>query len=69
MYEIDEKYRVPVEEISCPCCGQRYGHDGTGVDLNSEECSECVEEYGYEDVRLVSAEDFIENVLGYSPFQ
>lgn len=67
MNEIDEKYRVPVKQISCPGCGHKYGHDDTGVDINSEECSKCA--LKYEDKRLVSAEEFIETVLGYTPLQ
>ncbi len=67
MSEIDEKYRLPLKEISCPGCGQRYGHDDTDVDMDSGECSECVERFGYKVTQLVSAEYFIEKVLGYSP--
>lgn len=69
MYEIDNKYRIPIEEISCPGCGQKYGHHKTKVDINSQECSKCVKEFGYEDVKLVSATHFIESVLGYHPLQ
>lgn len=69
MYEIDEKYGVPLKEISCPGCGQRYGHDDTGVDMNSEECADCVEQFGYKDVELVSASYFIESILGHHPLR
>lgn len=68
MYNIDKKYGVPREEISCPGCGQKYGHHNTKVDSISQECSKCATDSGYTDVELVSAEDFIEKVLGYQPF-
>lgn len=35
MYNIDKKYRIPVEEISCPGCGRKYGHHKTKVDTKS----------------------------------
>lgn len=58
-------YGVPDKYVSCPGCGDLYGHNGTKVDLLSEECSDCVEEYGYKEVDLVEAKFFIEDVLGY----
>lgn len=64
MYNIDKKYGIPVEEISCPGCGRKYGHHKTKVDINSQECSKCATV----DVELVTAEYFIETVLGYIPF-
>ena len=66
-YNIDKKYGVPVEHISCPGCGQKYGHHNTKVDLNSQECSSCAKERGGE-LNLVSAKDFIENILEIKPF-
>lgn len=68
MYNIDKKYGIPVEEISCPGCGRKYGHHKTKVDIVSQECSACVKEFGYKDVDLVSAEYFIEEVLDYKPY-
>lgn len=67
MYYIDKKYGVPVEQISCPGCGQKYGHHNTKVDLNSQECSTCAKERG-EPVELVSAKIFIEDILDIKPF-
>lgn len=67
MCNIDNKYRIPVEEISCPGCGRKYGHHKTKVDIISEECSSCVKEYGYKEVDLISADKFIESILGYKP--
>ncbi len=68
MYNIDKKYGIPVKEISCPGCGRKYGHHNTKVDVNSEECSSCVKEFGYEDVEFVTAKEFIETILGCHPF-
>jgi hypothetical protein len=64
MYNIDKIYGVPVEEISCPGCGRKYGHHKTKVDINSQECSSCVKIFGYTDVKLVDAKYFIEKILG-----
>ena len=66
-YNIDKKYGVPVEEISCPGCGQKYGHHNTKVDINTQECSSCAKERG-EELNLTSAKDFIENILEIKPF-
>lgn len=63
---ISKKYRVPLEEISCPGCGQIYGHHNTKVDLNSSECSTCVR-YRNDKTDFVTAKEFIENILGYKP--
>jgi hypothetical protein len=65
MYNIDKVYNVPVEEISCPGCGRKYGHHKTKVDVNSQECSSCVKEYKYSNVEYVDAKYFIENILGF----
>lgn len=63
---IDKKYQIPIEEISCPGCGQRYGHHNTKVDLNSQECSSCAKEFRRKDqIKLVDVSYFIERVLGY----
>jgi len=67
MYNIDKIYGIPVEEISCPGCGQRYGHHNTKVDINSEECSSCAKRFGYTPIELVSAKEFIEDYLDYKP--
>ena len=67
MYNIDKKYRIPVDEISCPGCGQKYGHHNTKVDLISQECSSCVKNSN-KPMELVTSKEFIENVLGYLPF-
>ncbi len=69
MYNIiDKKYHVPIENISCPGCGQKYGHHNTKVDINSEECSSCVKKWCFENVELVTATYFIEIHLGFKPF-
>lgn len=68
MYNIDKKYGVPIEEISCPGCGRKYGHHRTKVDLISEECSSCVKVWGYKKIELVESEYFIEKILGYIPY-
>lgn len=68
MYNIDKKYGIPVEEISCPGCGRKYGHHKTKVDIKSEECSACINKFPREDVELVDAEYFIEKILGYIPY-
>jgi hypothetical protein len=61
---IDKKYGMPVEEISCPCCGRKYGHHKTKVDINSEECSKCATG----NVELFTSKYFIETILGYIPY-
>lgn len=60
---MNNPYFVPDKEISCPGCGKLYGHNGTRVDLYSEECEECAKNYQKTD--FVSAEEFIEKVMGY----
>ena len=67
MYNIDKVYGIPVEEISCPSCGRKYGHHNTGVDIKSQECSKCAKEL-YKDVEIVSTKYFIEDILGYIPY-
>ena len=67
MYNINEKYGIPVEEISCPGCGRIYGHHNTKVDINSQECSACVKLFGYKDVELVDAKYYIETILEIYP--
>lgn len=67
-YDIDRKYGVPLEEISCPGCGQRYGHHKTKVDTVSQECSTCAKEQGYKTVELMDADRYIQEVLGYHQF-
>lgn len=66
-YNIDKTYGVPKEDISCPSCGQRYGHHNTLVDANSQECSKCAKEQNYKKQNLMSACIFITTVLGYHP--
>lgn len=68
MYNIDKIYGIPVDEISCPGCGRKYGHHKTKVDIKSEECSACCKECNREGVELVDAKYFIEKILGYKPF-
>jgi hypothetical protein len=68
MYKIDKKYRIPIEEISCPGCGRRYGHNRTKVDTISQECSSCVKQFGYKEFNLVDSTDYIENFLNIKPF-
>lgn len=66
MYDINNDYGVPNEEISCPSCGQVYGTNHPLVDANSGECGQCAREMGYNDINLIDASEFIEKYLGYS---
>lgn len=67
--EVDKKYRIPLEYISCPGCGRKYGHHKTKVDTISEECSACCKEWRpKEKVNLVDATYFIEKILEITPF-
>lgn len=67
MYSIDKIYMVPIQDISCPVCVQKYGHHNTKVDIKSQECSSCAKEFrSIKDIELVSAEYFIEKVLKIS---
>jgi len=68
MYNIDKIYGIPVDEISCPGCGRKYGHHKTKVDIDSQECSKCVVDNNYDNVNLVDAKYFIEEILEYKPF-
>ena len=68
MYNIDSKYSIPVEEISCPGCGRRYGHHRTKVDILSQECSKCAKERGGE-MDLVDSTYFIEEILEIKPLR
>lgn len=63
MYNIHPKYGVPREEISCPDCGQIYGHHNTKVDVESELCGPCAKKDGIDPSNFVSADDFISNLL------
>lgn len=68
MYNIDKKYGVPIEEIACPGCGQKYGHHKTKVCSNCSECSKCCGCLKRsEKQNLWDADEFIKNVLGYQP--
>lgn len=67
-HNTNKKYGVPKEEISCPGCGQVYGHHNTKVDINSQECSKCAENSEYPDIELMEADKYITEVLGYKPF-
>lgn len=58
-YDIDKVYGVPIEELSCPSCGNRYS--GT-VCENCEECNKCCM---CNEPQYITAEYFIENILGY----
>jgi len=58
--EPDKVYPVPKEMISCPACGQRYGHHNTKVCKNCEECSKCCM---CEEQKFVPAKQFIEDWL------
>ena len=65
---IDKKYKIPVGEISCPGCGQKYGHHKTKVDIHSQECSTCVKKMKYKDVEFVDGDYFIQKYLDIKPF-
>lgn len=57
------KYGLPKKYTACPGCGKQYGHGGTKVDINSQECSKCAKERGYSDIKLVDVEEFIKDLL------
>lgn len=63
---IDKIYGIPTKEISCPGCGQKYGHHNTKVDINTQECSSCAKDRG-EELKLVNAKYFIETILEIKP--
>jgi hypothetical protein len=58
------KYGVPDEEISCPCCGKLYTSK-VQVCVNCEECETCCgcDENG-DTTQFVDGEHFIEDFLG-----
>ena len=68
MNNIDKKYGVPIENISCPGCGKKYGYYNRKVDINSEECSKCAYDFKRKNIKLVEAEYFIEKILEYKPY-
>jgi len=68
MYNIDKKYGITVDEISCPGCGRKYGHHKTKVDVNSQECSACCTLFNRRNVEFVDSTYFIEEILGYKPY-
>ena len=39
--DIDKDWGVPLKYISCPGCGQKYGHHNTKACENCQECSTC----------------------------
>ncbi len=41
MTEIDKEYLIPIDDISCPNCGRRYGHHNSLVETNTELCKPC----------------------------
>ena len=61
--DVDKKYLVPTEMISCPLCGRRYGHHRTKVCTSCQECSACHKERGWDfpcaDGDALSADEFI----------
>lgn len=57
-YNIHPKWRLPREDISCPECGQVYGHHKTMVETSTELCSACVRKIGAGG-KFISAEEFI----------
>lgn len=68
---IDKYYGIPKEEISCPSCGLKYGHHKTKVCKKCELCTSCVKDSSpcdiCKDKEIITAKDFIENVLGFQP--
>lgn len=69
MYQIDRKYGIPVEEISCPGCGLKYGHHKTKVCSHCNECSKCCWcKDRNETPNLMNADIFIQEILEIEPY-
>lgn len=62
MNDIVKKYGLPRKEVSCPSCGQLYGHHNTLVDEISEECAPCARVYK-KPMRLVDVDTFMREVI------
>lgn len=60
IFDIAKKYGVPRKYVSCPGCGQMYGHHNTKVCSYCEECSKCCSCKTKEN--HISAEEFIPTI-------
>lgn len=72
---LDKLYRIPSKEISCPGCGQKYGHHNTSVCPDCQECSKCCVDSkralqldSCNKENYMSAKKYIEEILGYVPY-
>lgn len=64
MSDISAKYMIPKGLISCPDCGQVYGHHNTLVEVESELCKPCFIKRGFVDSPVyVKADIFIRDYL------
>lgn len=54
------KYGVPRKYVSCPGCGQIYGHHNTEV---CENCEECDRYCRCNNKKMVNAKEFINTIL------
>jgi hypothetical protein len=61
MDDIVERYGLPRKYVSCPVCGQVYGHHNTGVCSVCEECSTCCT-CEDDDRDIESADQFVRNM-------
>jgi hypothetical protein len=51
---------IPQEDISCPECGNKYGHRRTKVCTNCEECSACCR---CKRPKMIPSAEAIQNIL------
>lgn len=56
-------WNLPHEEVSCPACGKIYGHDGTTVCRECEECSSCHDPKICRKPEFISADTFVEKLF------
>jgi len=56
---VDKQYGIPVEDMSCPSCGRKYGHHNTRVCTYCEECSSCCTCKGR---KVISVEEFMKSL-------
>ena len=60
--EIHPVWGRPIEDVSCPGCGKVYGHDGTTVCTQCEECSSCCKERRCPTPTTITADEFVESL-------
>lgn len=54
---------IPIEHISCPYCGKKYGHHNTTVETKTEACSKCYKDLYTEKGEFVEANTFIQQCM------